>query len=174
MEKCIVRQDKESEEDALIDILKSLMGECKAVYKRASSRGTNEIQGGYLITVKEEGDISGTLRYQLPSKELNPRGFNLLCTINTIDSNDEMQKPKDGHKKVKNFEKITLIWNVCKPVRVFYDNKCGKNCGMWSTCNPDLSFCSEYYAIYRKGKMECSNNGCVFRTMKDKALGETV
>ncbi|GJU98568.1 hypothetical protein Tco_1327839 [Tanacetum coccineum] len=53
---------------------------------------------------------------------------------------------------------------------VFYDNECGKDCGMWPTCNPDLSFCSRYDAIYRKGEMECSNNGCAFGIMKDKVL----
>ncbi|GJS88220.1 hypothetical protein Tco_0770856 [Tanacetum coccineum] len=57
MEKHMVRQDKESEEDALINILKFLMEECKAVYKGTSSHGTNEIQGGSIATVKEEGDI---------------------------------------------------------------------------------------------------------------------
>nr|GEU91509.1 putative reverse transcriptase domain-containing protein [Tanacetum cinerariifolium] len=62
MEKCMVRQCKESEEDTFIDILKSLMHECKAVYKGASSCGTNEIQGRSIVTVKEERDILGTLR----------------------------------------------------------------------------------------------------------------
>ncbi|GKB77294.1 hypothetical protein Tco_0944189, partial [Tanacetum coccineum] len=159
MEKRMVRQDKKSKKDALIYILKSL--------------------GGSIVTVKEEGDISGTLWYQLPPKELNPGSFTLPCTIgedlfsyespsclqfeqrsrfcddesiDTVDSNDEMQEPEDGHKKVKNFEKITSRWHVCKPVRVFYDNECGKDCGMWPTYNPDLSFCSGYDAIYGKGE----------------------
>ncbi|GJS88219.1 copia protein [Tanacetum coccineum] len=63
-------------------------------------------------------------------------------SIDIVDSNDEMHEPEDRHKKVKNFEKITSRWHVCKPVRVFYENKYRKDCGMWPTCNPDLSFCS--------------------------------
>ncbi|GJW66810.1 phospholipase-like protein [Tanacetum coccineum] len=35
---------------------------------------------------------------------------------------------------------------------LFYDNECGKDCEMWPTCNPDLSFCSGYDAIYGKGE----------------------
>nr|GFC20130.1 hypothetical protein [Tanacetum cinerariifolium]GFC20182.1 hypothetical protein [Tanacetum cinerariifolium] len=51
MKKHICRQDKENEEDALVAILKSLVGECKKVYTNkgaqieTSSDGTNEIQG---------------------------------------------------------------------------------------------------------------------------------
>ncbi|GKG13369.1 hypothetical protein Tco_0350329, partial [Tanacetum coccineum] len=51
-----------------------------------------------------------------------------------------------------NLEIIISRWHVCKPDRVFYDNECGKDCGMWPTCNPDLRFCSGYDAIYRKGE----------------------
>ncbi|GJS34469.1 hypothetical protein Tco_0532851 [Tanacetum coccineum] len=32
-------------------------------------------------------------------------------SIDTFDSNDKMHKPEDGHKKVKNFEKITSRWH---------------------------------------------------------------
>nr|GEY94510.1 phospholipase-like protein [Tanacetum cinerariifolium]GEZ23243.1 phospholipase-like protein [Tanacetum cinerariifolium] len=28
----------------------------------------------------------------------------------------------------------------------------GEDCGIWHTCNPDLSFCSGYEAVYGKGK----------------------
>ncbi|GJS27406.1 hypothetical protein Tco_0488026 [Tanacetum coccineum] len=41
---------------------------------------------------------------------------------------------------------------MCKPIRLFYDNECGKDCWMWPTCNPNLSFCSGYDAIYGKGE----------------------
>nr|GFA74275.1 hypothetical protein [Tanacetum cinerariifolium] len=55
-------QDKESEEDALIKILKSLVGECKSVYTNkstqieTSSRRTNEVHGMYFVAEDEEGD----------------------------------------------------------------------------------------------------------------------
>ncbi|GJW15563.1 phospholipase-like protein [Tanacetum coccineum] len=260
----MVRQDKETEVDALIEILKSLVEECKAVYKGASSRGTNEIQGGSLITVKEEGDILGTLWYlggfNLPCtignlnlyamadlrasvnimpissfkhlklvdlKETNktvvmadmtektPLGiaknvlvkidkFLFFCdfiitdtkgepnesiilrrsflamihaqidvfkgkfslgigedivfvdmdenqhsrfcddeSIGTVDLNDEMQEPKDGHKE---------------------------NYGMWPTCNLDLSFCSGYNAIYRKGENGMLEQWICFRDYKRQSI----
>ncbi|GKD70758.1 hypothetical protein Tco_1324848 [Tanacetum coccineum] len=47
-------------------------------------------------------------------------------------------------------KKDTSKWHVCKPVRVFYDNGSGEDCGIWPTCNPDLSFCSGYEAVYGK------------------------
>ncbi|GKA65911.1 phospholipase-like protein [Tanacetum coccineum] len=46
-------------------------------------------------------------------------------SIDTVDPNDEMQEPEDVHKK---------------------------DCRMWPTCNPDLSFCSGYDAINGKGE----------------------
>ncbi|GKE21166.1 putative reverse transcriptase domain-containing protein [Tanacetum coccineum] len=84
IEKRMVRQDKESEEDALINILKSLVKECKVVYKGTSYHGTNEIQGGSIAMVKEERDILETLRSQLSPKELNPGIFILPCTIGNL------------------------------------------------------------------------------------------
>ncbi|GJS91721.1 hypothetical protein Tco_0774357 [Tanacetum coccineum] len=35
--------------------------------------------------------------------------------------------------------------------KVFYNNKCGKDYGMWPTCNPDLSFCNGDDDVYGKG-----------------------
>ncbi|GKD57587.1 putative reverse transcriptase domain-containing protein [Tanacetum coccineum] len=29
---------------------------------------------------------------------------------------------------------VTSRWHICKPIRVFYNNECGKDCGMWPTC----------------------------------------
>ncbi|GKE47682.1 hypothetical protein Tco_1478940 [Tanacetum coccineum] len=72
--------------------------------------------------------------------------------IDTVDSSNDMHESKVEHKEVKNLEKITSRWHVCKPLWVFYDNECKKDCGMWPTCNPDLSFCSGYDAIYGKGE----------------------
>ncbi|GJY93488.1 phospholipase-like protein [Tanacetum coccineum] len=60
-------QDKENEEDVPIAILKSLVGECKAVYTNkvakieASLHGTNEVQGVSFVADDEEGNISGAL-----------------------------------------------------------------------------------------------------------------
>ncbi|GKE81230.1 hypothetical protein Tco_1551230 [Tanacetum coccineum] len=54
MEKHMCGQDKENEEDALVAILKTLVGECKAVYANKDTQietslaGTNEVQGVFL------------------------------------------------------------------------------------------------------------------------------
>ncbi|GKB72987.1 phospholipase-like protein [Tanacetum coccineum] len=304
MERRICGHDKEGEEDALIAILKSLVGECKAVYANkgeqieTSSNKTNEVHGvsfeEYDIQY-EEGGILGALPCQLPPKELNPRSFTLPYTIgslnlyamvdlgasviimpklifehlrlanhketdmlvvradmtekallgivenvlvkinkflfpsdfmimdtlgepneimilgrlflatllaqidvfreislgfredrvlfnmdgnvchsnilvekvymtnsiqneepfnpleiDTVDSSNDMQEPEVEHKEVDNLEKITSRWHVCKPVRVFYENECRKDCKIWPTCNPNLSFCSGYDDIYGK------------------------
>ncbi|GJU50123.1 phospholipase-like protein [Tanacetum coccineum] len=84
-------QDNENEKDTLVAILKSLVGECKAVYAtkgaqiETSSDGTNEVQGMYFAAdydiQNEEGVILGALPFQLPPKELNPGSFTLPCTI---------------------------------------------------------------------------------------------
>ncbi|GJV30004.1 phospholipase-like protein [Tanacetum coccineum] len=77
--------------------------------------------------------------------------------VDTLDSANNMQELEDKHKDMvrgPNLESIISRWHVCKHVRVFYDNECGKDCGMWPTCNPDLSFCSEYDAIYGKDSFD--------------------
>ncbi|GJT77457.1 hypothetical protein Tco_1044182 [Tanacetum coccineum] len=78
-------------------------------------------------------------------------------SIDTLDSSDNVEEPEAEHENVKqipNLGKIVSRWHVCKPVRIFYDNECGKDYGMCPTCNPDLSFCSGYDAIYGKGEHE--------------------
>ncbi|GKD47200.1 hypothetical protein Tco_1271845 [Tanacetum coccineum] len=94
MEKHMCGQDNENEEDALIAILKLLVGECKAVHTnkcaqiKTYSNGTNEVQGLSFVAdddiQNEEGVISGALPCQLPPKELNPWSFTLPCTIGSL------------------------------------------------------------------------------------------
>ncbi|GKA91395.1 hypothetical protein Tco_0813265 [Tanacetum coccineum] len=65
MSKCMTGQDKVEEEDALIDILKIVVEDCKSIYKKAQikapSSKTSEIQGISFITEKEEEDSLETL-----------------------------------------------------------------------------------------------------------------
>nr|GEU52592.1 hypothetical protein [Tanacetum cinerariifolium] len=88
LSKRITGHDKEKEEDALIDILKTVVEECKSIYKKAQIRTpssrTSEIQGVSIIAEKEEGDSSETLPYQQPSNDINPVSFTLPCTIGNI------------------------------------------------------------------------------------------
>ncbi|GKC02612.1 phospholipase-like protein [Tanacetum coccineum] len=92
-------------------------------------------------------------------------------SIDTVDSSDNMLEPEVEHKNVINLENITSRWHVCKLVRVFYDNECGKDCGMWPTCNPDLSFCSGYDAIYGKGEHGMLEQWMCFRDNKRQSVG---
>ncbi|GJW62346.1 hypothetical protein Tco_0111681 [Tanacetum coccineum] len=74
--KHMIGQDKEEEEDALIDILKIVVEECKTIYKNAQikvpSSRTSKIQGVSFVTKTEAEDSSETLPCQLPPKEMNP------------------------------------------------------------------------------------------------------
>ncbi|GJW68716.1 copia protein [Tanacetum coccineum] len=76
-------------------------------------------------------------------------------SIDTFDLVDNIQELKVKHKDMAQGPSLEIIisrWHVCKPIRVFYDNECVKDCGMWPTCNPDLSICSGYDAIYGNGE----------------------
>ncbi|GKA83910.1 copia protein, partial [Tanacetum coccineum] len=64
LSKLMTGQDKEEEEDALIDILKTV--------------------GVSFVAEEEEGDSSKTLPYQQPSIETNPGSFTLPCTIGNL------------------------------------------------------------------------------------------
>ncbi|GJY89484.1 hypothetical protein Tco_0504680 [Tanacetum coccineum] len=91
-------------------------------------------------------------------------------SIDTVDSSNDMQGPKIKHKEGENLEKITLRRHMCKRVRVFYDNECGKDCGMCPTCNPDLSFCSRYDAIYGKDENGMLKQWMYFRDHKRQSI----
>ncbi|GJX13594.1 reverse transcriptase domain-containing protein [Tanacetum coccineum] len=88
MSKHITEQDKDEKEDALIDILKTVVEECKSIYKKAQikapSSRTSKLQGISFITEKEEEDNSETLPCQLPPKEMNPGSFTLPYTIGNL------------------------------------------------------------------------------------------
>ncbi|GJU80463.1 hypothetical protein Tco_1282828 [Tanacetum coccineum] len=76
-------------------------------------------------------------------------------SVDTLNSADNMQELEDKHEDMvrgPNLERIISRWHMCKLVRVFYDNECGKYYEMWPTCNSDLSFCSGYDTTYGKGE----------------------
>ncbi|GKB24825.1 copia protein [Tanacetum coccineum] len=88
-------------------------------------------------------------------------------SIDTVDSSDDMQELKgsqDDEVGSHLLENVVSRWHVCKPVRITFVD-CEKDCRQWSTCDPDLRFCSGYDAIY--GQEE---NGMlyVFEIIKDK------
>nr|GEW61400.1 hypothetical protein [Tanacetum cinerariifolium] len=63
--KRMTMKDKEEKKDALIDILKIMVKECKTIYKnaqvKAPSSKTSKIQGVSFVTEAEEGDSIETL-----------------------------------------------------------------------------------------------------------------
>nr|GEV53952.1 hypothetical protein [Tanacetum cinerariifolium] len=85
MSKHMTGQDKEEDKDALIDILKIVVEECKSIYKKAKIKApsgrTSKIQGISFVTKKKEEDSSETLPCQLPPKEIIPESFTLPCIM---------------------------------------------------------------------------------------------
>ncbi|GJX98416.1 hypothetical protein Tco_0355435 [Tanacetum coccineum] len=236
MGKRMIGQDKDEEEDALIDILKTLVEECKSIYKKAQipSSRTSEIQGLSFVAEEEEGEI--ILRYMIwlmltdlkktsmvvemadmtkkaplgivenipidvfrgeislgignekvkfdtngeiyhsrgphekiymassiqkdeyfnphevendDSPALEQRTLHYSEeNIDTVDSSDDSQEDEVGNHLS---EDVVLRWHVCKPVHVTF-KVYKEDCGLWPTCNPDLSFCSGHDAIYGKEK----------------------
>ncbi|GJU17291.1 phospholipase-like protein, partial [Tanacetum coccineum] len=115
-------QDKEEEEDALIDILKTVVEECKTIYKNAQNKApssrTSKIQGVSFVTGSEEGDSTETLPCQLPPKELNPKIFTLPYTIGNLKlyamadvgaSVNVMPKSLFEHLKLANLKKTSMV-----------------------------------------------------------------
>nr|GEY16441.1 hypothetical protein [Tanacetum cinerariifolium] len=88
LSKRMTGHDKEEEKDSLIGILKTVVEQCKSIYKKAQIRTPSskisKIQGVFFVAKEEEGDISETLPYQQPSNEINPRSFTLPCTIGNL------------------------------------------------------------------------------------------
>ncbi|GJV01805.1 putative reverse transcriptase domain-containing protein [Tanacetum coccineum] len=82
----MIGQDKDDEEDALIDILKIVVKECKSIYKKAQipSSRTSKIQGVSFVAEEKEGESSKILPYKQQSNEINPGGFTLPCTISNL------------------------------------------------------------------------------------------
>ncbi|GJZ81805.1 hypothetical protein Tco_0646799 [Tanacetum coccineum] len=66
-------------------------------------------------------------------------------SVDTVDSSSDSQENEVGNHIFENESR----WHVCKPVHITF-KVCEEDCGIWPTCNPDLSFCSGYEAIYGK------------------------
>ncbi|GKC69971.1 hypothetical protein Tco_1115854 [Tanacetum coccineum] len=148
----------------------------------ANGRIPCRIAGVSLLTLLREEDSFNLLKigddlfsYESPACllfEQNTRFYDDE-SIDTLDSSDNVEEPEAEHENVKqipNLGKIVSRWHVCKPVRIFYDNECGKDYGMWPTCNPDLSFCSGYDAIYGKGENGMLEQWMCFRDHKRQGV----
>ncbi|GJV32045.1 phospholipase-like protein [Tanacetum coccineum] len=65
--------------------------------------------------------------------------------VDSIDSSSDSQENKVGSHLSENVSR----WHVCKPVHINF-KVCEEYYRIRPTCNPDLSFCSGYDAIYGK------------------------
>ncbi|GJY61911.1 copia protein [Tanacetum coccineum] len=66
-------------------------------------------------------------------------------SVDTVDSSSDSQENEVGSHLSENVSR----WHVCKPVHITF-KVFEEDCGIWPTCNPNLSFCSGYDAIYGK------------------------
>ncbi|GKE15651.1 phospholipase-like protein [Tanacetum coccineum] len=95
-------------------------------------------------------------------------------SIDIVDSSDHMQELKGSQEDEVGshlLENVVSRWHVCKPICVTIKD-CEKDYGKWPTCNPDLSFCSGYDAIYGKKESGMLKQWIFFEIMKDKMLGD--
>ncbi|GJY63983.1 hypothetical protein Tco_0465443 [Tanacetum coccineum] len=98
--------------------------------------------------------------------------YTQLCNnenVDTLGSFDKLQEPEVERKDV-DAGPITSRWHLCKPVRVFYNNECRKDYGMWPTCDPNLSLCNGGYTVYRKGEHMMLEQWMCFRDNKRRSV----
>ncbi|GJX87642.1 hypothetical protein Tco_0339656 [Tanacetum coccineum] len=91
-------------------------------------------------------------------------------TIDLVDNMQELEVKPEDMVRGPNLERVISRWHVCKPVRVFYDNECGKVCEMWPTCNLDLSVYSGYDAIFGKGENGMLEQWMCFRDYERQSV----
>ncbi|GJZ40216.1 copia protein [Tanacetum coccineum] len=103
LSKRMTGQDKEEEDDTLIDILKTV--------------------GVSFVAEDEKGDSSETLLYQQPSNEINPGSFTLSCTIGNLKiyamadvgaGINKMPKLLFEHLKLANLKKTSMVGDMTK------------------------------------------------------------
>ncbi|GJT06424.1 hypothetical protein Tco_0840886 [Tanacetum coccineum] len=87
-------------------------------------------------------------------------------SVDTVDSSSDSQENKVGSHLFENISR----WHVCKPVHVTF-KVCEEDYGIWPTCNPDLSFCSRYDAIYGKEENGMLKQWICFQDHKRQNVG---
>ncbi|GKB37361.1 hypothetical protein Tco_0882303 [Tanacetum coccineum] len=134
----MIGQDKDDEEDALIDILKIVVKECKSIYKKAQipSSRTSKIQGVSFVAKEEEGESSKTLPYKQQSNEINPGGNFERIRDNPYSRNFEVYKDEFDNviKQLENKYKLKIgrkrytleeVWDKCEKfhdsTKLWYD-----------------------------------------------------
>ncbi|GJU64951.1 reverse transcriptase domain-containing protein, partial [Tanacetum coccineum] len=155
IEKHMSKQDEKNEEDALIAIIKSIIEECRVVHKNkqmSASEGANLKK-----SFKTMKDTINNDTFTNASNNVMPRsiyeylklvnlgGATMLVKIDDMTQQETLGTMKNVQVKIDKFE------FPCDFV-VFYDDESGEDCGMWPTCNRDLSFCYGYKEVFGKSK----------------------
>ncbi|GJY69176.1 hypothetical protein Tco_0472158 [Tanacetum coccineum] len=240
LSKRMTGQDKEEEENALIDILKTVVEECKSIYKKAQIRTpssrTSVIQEVSFVAEEEEVDrarinmMPKSLFEHLKLANLKKTSMVIEIAIDTLEEPDEtilsgrpflatIHAQIDvfrgeillgvGNEKVKfdmngeichsrvPLEKIYMASSIQESEyfnphemenddspaleqRTFHyseesvdtvdsssdsqeEEVCEEDCGIWPTCNPNLSFYSGYDVIYGKEENRMLKQWICFR-----------
>ncbi|GKA83911.1 hypothetical protein Tco_0805506 [Tanacetum coccineum] len=87
-------------------------------------------------------------------------------SVDTVDSSSDSQENEVGSHLSENVSR----WHVCKPVHITF-KVFEEDCGIWPTCNPNLSFCSGYDAIYRKEENGMLKQWICFRDHERQKVG---
>nr|GEW24986.1 hypothetical protein [Tanacetum cinerariifolium] len=188
LSKRMTGEDKEEEEDALIDILKIVVEERKLVYKKTQIRtpsraGINMMpkslfkhlklanlkktsmaikividtletillgrpffatihaqidvfKGEILLGVRNE-KVKFDMHGEICHSRVPLKFFTCKESVYTVDSSSNSQENEVG----SHLFKIVSRCHVSKPVHITF-KVYEEDCGIWPTCNPDLSFCS--------------------------------
>ncbi|GJU55883.1 phospholipase-like protein [Tanacetum coccineum] len=67
-------------------------------------------------------------------------------------------------------------WHIRKPVKIFYDDGTGEDCGMWPTCDPNSNFCYGYEEVFGRDEHGTLRQYVCFRdherrTVKRSCMG---
>ncbi|GJZ71718.1 phospholipase-like protein [Tanacetum coccineum] len=87
-------------------------------------------------------------------------------SVDTVDSSSDSQENEVGSHLSENVSR----WHVCKLVHITF-KICEEDYRIWPTCNPDLSFCSGYNAIYGKEENGMLKQWICFRDHERQNVG---
>nr|GEV69113.1 ribonuclease H-like domain-containing protein [Tanacetum cinerariifolium] len=184
----MMNEDKEEEEDALIGILTTVVEQCKSIYKksriRTPSSKISKIQGIYAMADVGAGInmMPKSLFEHLKFANRKKTSMTIKMVIDTLEEPDEtilLGRPflATIHDQIDVFrgeillgvgnEKVMFDMNgeICHsrvPLEKMY-MVCKEDCGIWPTCNLDLSICSGYDAIYGKEEIRMLKQRICFR-----------
>ncbi|GJR42431.1 phospholipase-like protein [Tanacetum coccineum] len=143
------------------------------VFRREISLGIGEEkESEYFNPLKSETDV---FSYDSPAcllfkQSTHPRSDESIDTVDSSDDMQELEGSQEDEVGSHPLENVVSRWHVCKPVRVTVKD-CEKDCVKGPTCNPDLSFCSGYDAIYGEEESGMLKQWICFRDHERHKVG---